>query len=62
MERFELLGKLELGDDLGKARPWMPKVGQPADVRTRELPLEDQVVRFSAPPSRPMRPAAVDPA
>jgi hypothetical protein len=53
MERFELLGKLELGDDLAKARPWTPKAGQPADVRTRELPLEDQVVRFSAPPSRP---------
>jgi hypothetical protein len=52
MERFELLGKLELGDDLGKARPWTPKVAQPADVRTKELPLEDQVVRFSPPPSR----------
>ena len=53
MERFELLGKLEIGDDLRKARPWTPTVGQPADLRTKELPLEDQVVRFSASPSRP---------
>jgi hypothetical protein len=52
MERFEVLGRLELPDDLRKMAPWSPAPGRSPEVRTREIPLENELVRFPAPPAR----------
>jgi murein DD-endopeptidase MepM/ murein hydrolase activator NlpD len=48
MERFEVVGRLELPDDLKSLRPWSPAAGHAPEPRTREIPLENQVVRFPA--------------
>lgn len=53
LERYERMGTLELGENLQTAPAFTPKVGLPANVRTREIPVANEVVRVLPPPARP---------
>ena len=53
MERFEVLGRMEMPEDLGKMAPWTPDPARKAEMRTKEIPLENLVVRFAPVPARP---------
>jgi hypothetical protein len=46
------MGTLELGETLETAPAFTPKVGLPVNVRTREIPVANEVVRV-VPPARP---------
>jgi len=53
IDRFEVLGHLDVGADLRTLKPWSPRPDQAPDPRAKEIPLEDAVVRFAAPSPRP---------
>ncbi len=53
MERFEVPGRLELREDLKSAKPCAPKPDQAPELRAREIPLEETVVRFAGSAPRP---------
>lgn len=53
LERYERMGTLDLGERLETAPAFTPKVGLPANVRTREIPSAGEVVRLVPPPARP---------
>ena len=52
-EQMEVLGTVELTDDLATLRPWSPAPGVTRHTRSRELPLENQLVQFPPAPTTP---------
>jgi hypothetical protein len=52
-EHMDVLGAFELGDDLATLAPWRRAPGATPSARSRELPLENQVVQFPASAPRP---------
>jgi hypothetical protein len=52
-EQMEVLGTFELTDDLATLKPWSPAPGATRHTRSRELPLENQLVQFPPGPTRP---------
>jgi hypothetical protein len=53
LESFQVLGEVEMPADLRTTAAWTARAAQAPGTRAKELPLENELVRFTPPPARP---------